>query len=246
MRSFLVALQFLTLLPVKGGKLEEGKLKRAIVFFPLVGLLIGLFLVAANQLFSFLNLGQLCVNTIIVAFLIFVTGGLHLDGLGDTFDGIAGGKGRDEILRIMRDPHIGTMGALSIVIAVILGIALLSEIGIDIKAKALLLMCVLSRWAMVFAMFSFPYARKEGKALLFFKNTDVKNFTFASFITLFIAIALWHLKGFLIFAIVALSAYITGKSINTRIDGITGDTLGAINEIAQIITLIFFAIQEWA
>ena len=144
----------------------------------------------------------------------------------------------------MRDPHIGTMGTLSIVFAVVLEIALLSGIDINLKARSLLLMCLLSRWSMVLAMFLFPYARADGKALAFFKNTDLKNFTFASTITLFFVMAIWRLKGLSIFVIVASCAYGAGKFISAKVGGLTGDTLGAVNEITQIIALAAVYIIE--
>lgn len=237
MKSFLYALQFLTIIPVKAGDAIDRNIRGAIACFPLVGLLIGLVLAGAGCLMSFLNFGQLPMNTILLILLAFLTGGLHLDGLADTFDGMAGGKDRSEILRIMRDPHIGTMGTLSIILAVMLELALLSGIDITLKVRSLLLLCILSRWSMVLAMFLFPYARGEGKAQGFFKNIDSKNFILASVVTLFLAMVLWQLKGILIIGIVALSTYVTGKFVNGRIGGITGDTLGAVNEISQIIVL---------
>lgn len=243
-KSLLYALQFLTVIPVKAGEPDDRKVKAAIIYFPIIGSLIGLVLAVAAKLLSFLNLGQLCINTMLLILLAFLTGGLHLDGLADTFDGIAGGKGKDEMLRIMRDPHIGTMGALSIFLTVILEIALLSELDINLKIQALLLMCLLSRWSMVMAMFLFPYARQEGKALVFFKNTDFGNFAFTSVITLFLVAAIWQLKGLLIFAVAASCTYIVGKFISSKVGGLTGDTLGAVNEIAQIIVLAAVYIIE--
>lgn len=237
MKGFLFALQFLTIIPVKMEQAEDRRIKEAIIYFPLVGLLIGLVLTAADRLLSCLNPGQLCINTMLLILLALLTGGLHLDGLADTFDAISSGKKKEEMLKIMRDPHIGTMGTLSLFLTVILEIVLLSAISIDSKRSSLLLMCVLSRWSMALAMFLFPYARQEGKAQAFFKNTNFKNSSLALAITLFLIVTLWQLKGILILGASALGTYLAGKFISGKIGGITGDTLGAMNELVEVIVL---------
>lgn len=236
--DLLFALRFLTIVPVKGRHEEAAKAEGAVIYFPVAGLMIGAVLAGADTLLSHSGLGQLSVNTMLVILLALITGGLHLDGLADTFDALSGGRTRDEMLKIMRDPHIGTMGAASLFLAAMSMVALLSGIDPNLKGKALILMCVLSRWAMAFVMMVFPYAREDGKARIFFRNMDLKKFALASLIAAFLAVILWQLKGLLILAEAALAAYITGRFISKRIGGMTGDTLGAVNEIAAIVVLV--------
>lgn len=237
MTPFLLALQFLTVIPLKIKDVKEDKLSKAMIYFPLAGLLLSLILVGINYLSLFLNFAQITSNIILVVSLVILTGGLHLDGLSDTADAIFSRKNKEEMLEIMRDSHIGVMGVLSLISILLLKIGFLSSISISAKTIALILMCVLSRWSLVFSMYLFPYARQEGKAGVFMRGINLKIFILASFFTLACVITAWKIKGLFIWGIVALSAYIIGKYINHKIDGITGDTLGAICELNELFTL---------
>ena len=126
------------------------------IYFPLVGMLLGGLLIALNYFSSFLSLPLISVNIILVISLAVLTGGMHLDGLSDTIDGFASGKGREGILDVMKDPRIGAMGALGIFSILLLKLAFLHSIDMDFKAPALILMCGLSRWSLVFCSFLFP------------------------------------------------------------------------------------------
>jgi adenosylcobinamide-GDP ribazoletransferase len=167
-----------------------------------------------------------------------ITGGLHLDGLADTIDALASRKDKAEMLKIMRDSHIGTMGVLSLIIIIILKIAILSSLNPAIKNLSLILMCLLSRYSLVLTMFSFPYAREEGKAKIFIRGMNLKIFTLSSIAAFIFAFIIWRLKGILMLLIITGCTYLIGKIINRKIGGITGDTLGAINELTEVIVLL--------
>ena len=237
MSSFLLALQFLTIVPLKIKEVSEKKIAGAMIYFPFVGLLLGLVLSGINMLLLILNLSPLAVNIILAVTLACLTGGMHLDGLSDTSDAFLSGKSRDEMLAIMRDPHIGVMGAISIISILLLKIGLLGAVAAPLKTTALLLACVLSRWSSVLAMFLFPYARKDGKAKAFMQGMNLKIFVFSLIMVLVFAFAIWQLKGLLTLLIVAGCAYLGGKFVSRKIGGITGDTLGAAIELSEIIVL---------
>ena len=99
-------------------------------------------------------------------------------------------------------------------------------------------MCIFSRWAMVLEMSLFPYARTEGKAKAYIQGANPKILFFALALTLLCAFILWQSNGLLIFAIVSLFAIAMGKLISRKIGGITGDTLGALNEITETVVLL--------
>lgn len=242
MRSILFAAQFLTIIPIKIKYIDEKIPPNSLVYFPVVGLFLGLILGGANLLLSILRFDEFAASVILIVSLIVLTGGIHLDGLSDTFDALLSGKEKDKMLDIMRDPHIGVMGVLSIVSIILLKISFLSSIDSTLKMISLLLSCVLSRWALVFLMFLFPYARREGKAKIFMQHINYRIFSLATMITLVLVIWVWQLKGLSIFLVVSVIAYIIGKFINNKIGGMTGDTLGAMNEIIEAIVLfsIFF------
>ncbi len=244
MTSFLLALQFLTIIPVKIKNFTEASFARAMIFFPVIGLLLALFLIFINYLLSSLGFGGITLNAILVVALIILTGGMHLDGLSDTFDAISSAKSKEEMLEIMRDPHCGVMGVLSIVCVILLKISFLSSLPSLHKIGALILMCVLSRWALVFLIFLFPYARDNGKGKIFSQGINRRIFMMASLFSLFCAVMLFKLIGFLIIIFTALAAYLFAKLVARKIGGITGDTLGAANELMEVLILFALCIFE--
>lgn len=243
MKAFLFALQFLTIIPVKIKSLDQGMIRRSMVYFPLAGLLIGSLLSGENYLLSFFPIKDTALNIILVISLIFLTGGIHLDGLADTADAVFSGKDKQEMLRIMRDPHNGSMGVLSLVSVVLLKIALLSSVLGTQKIPALLLACTLSRWSQVLIMFIFPYARQEGKAEKFMRFISGRVFIFSTVICVSLSFLIWAGKGVFLMAISAAIAYLTGKNIVKKIGGITGDNIGAINEVIESAVLLVFAVS---
>ncbi len=244
MKSLLLALQFLTIFPVKIRRIDEKELSKSMIYFPLIGLLLGFALVGINSLFLNLNFPELSINIILVTSLVVLTGGIHLDGLADTADALLSRKNREDMLAIMRDSHIGVMGVLSLISIILLKIAFLSSGGIPSKTISLLLMCILSRWSLVLTMFLFPYARQEGKAKVFMKGINFKILVLSTIIALVSTFAIWQIKGLLVFIIIAVITYISGKLINNKIGGITGDTLGATDEIMEVIVLLSISILE--
>jgi adenosylcobinamide-GDP ribazoletransferase len=237
MKSFLLALQFLTIIPVKIKEISEKEMAGAMMYFPFVGMFIGLALSGINALLMSLNFPSFVVNLILVIALIIITGGMHLDGLSDTADAFLSGKPKNEMLAIMRDPHAGVMGVLGIISVLSLKFTLISAMAMPMKATALILMCVLSRWSSVLIMFLFPYARERGKAMVFTKGINLKIFSLSSVTALMFVFAAWQIKGIAVLLITAGCAYLGGIASYRKINGITGDTLGAAIELTEIIVL---------
>lgn len=242
MKSLLLALQFLTIIPVKIRHINEGEPAKAMIYFPLIGLFLGFVLIGINILLVNLSLSGFPINIILIISLIALTGGIHLDGLADTTDAFSSGKPKEEMLAIMRDPHIGVMGTLILVSIILLKIGLLSSLSVTVKINALLLMCVLSRWSAVLSMFLFPYARRDGKAKIFISGLNVKIFIFSTIIALICAFAIWQIKGLLTLLVIAGYVYLSGKSISRKLGGITGDTLGATIELTELVVLFIVCI----
>ena len=242
MASFLLALQFLTVIPLKIKRVDEKRIVSSMIYFPLIGMLLGAVLVALNYFSSLLSLPLIAVNIILVISLAILTGGMHLDGLSDTLDGFASGRGKEGILDIMRDSRIGAMGALGVFSILLLKLAFLYSIDMDFKVPALILMCGLSRWSLVFCSFLFPYARKDGKARIYVQGVNFKILILAAVITLAGAIVFGRLKGIIVFLVVTTITYLAGKFINKKISGITGDTLGALCELNEVAVLVSIVI----
>ncbi len=238
MSSFLLAFQFLTAIPLKIKDADENKLASAAAYFPLVGLIIGLILLGINFIISMLSFPSFTLSVILIIALIAITGGMHLDGLTDTADAFLSGKPKDEMLEIMRDPHIGVMGVLSVGSIILLKISLLATLQEPLKIIALLLMCLLSRWAVVLAMFLFPYARREGKAKIFIEGMTQRIFVLSLISALVFAFAIWQIRGLFALLMTAGFVYLFGKLSERKIGGITGDTLGAMIELTEVVILL--------
>lgn len=244
MKNLLLAIQFLTVIPLKIKNVDEKNLSASLTYFPIVGVLLGLFLVGINNVLLILNFQEMISNILLVISLAVLTGGMHLDGVADTFDAMLSGRDKEDMLRIMRDPHIGVMGVLSIISVLLLKISFLSSLNIGAKLAALVLSCTLSRWAQVFLMLFFPYARAEGKAKVFMRNINVKIVILATLIALCFSLLIMRLEGVYLILIAALSGYLICNSVNKKIGGITGDTLGAVSELIEVIVLLSICLFE--
>lgn len=232
------AISFLTIIPL--GKIQHkvyNSTAASVIYFPLVGLLIGFFLYMISILAGHL-INPLLLAIIIVLTEIWITGGLHMDGVADTFDGFYGGKTPESVLTIMRDSNTGAMGVLAVLSVILLKIGLIYSLASEIRPIVLLLMPVTGRWAMVIAIFSFKYARQVGKASNFYENKKVWMLVLSTL--LFLVVTALILKTTSIYAalIVFIITFLIGIYSKSKVKGITGDVLGLINEINEIVFII--------
>jgi adenosylcobinamide-GDP ribazoletransferase len=240
--GFLVALQFLTSLPVSlKRELSSEQLGRATTYFPAVGIIIGGILAALAWLLNHI-LPPAVVNILIITTLVIITGALHLDGLADTCDGLAGYKTVEERWQVMRDSRTGAFGVVGIVLLLLAKYVSLNSVPSDLVIPALLFMPVVSRWAMVYAIFAFPYARPEGLGTAYKAATQWPQFTIATAVTLAVAFALYPVFSFkgpiLVFGVGVVTSVLAFYFKN-KFAGLTGDTYGAINEIGEVTALLF-------
>lgn len=239
MNSFLTALKFLTIFPVhKKMDIQDKQLAKSAGYFPLVGALIGLLLVAVDFILRPFFPDSI-INLFILITLILVTGALHLDGFMDSIDGLFFGQNKKRILEIMRDSKIGSFGILAVICLLLLKLSLLNEIQFPIRYSALILMPALSRWSVVYLAKIYPYARKsKGTGKSFAKLVGKKELIIA---TLFMAILtglLFQLKGIIIWLGAFAILILLGRWINKKIGGMTGDTYGAMIETIEVVILI--------
>ncbi len=239
--SFPAAFQFLTSLPLPGRhEASPEQLGRSTAYFPLVGLIIGLILAVLN-LFLGLALPASIVNALLIAALVIITGALHLDGLADTCDGLAGHKPVEDRWRVMRDSRSGAFGIVGIVLVLLVKYASLNSLPPNLMTVTLLFMPVVSRWAMVYAIFIYPYARPSGLGAAFKQHTRWPQFTAATIITIVIAAALsplFSLTGLVVMFGVWVITALFSSYLKRKFSGLTGDTYGAINEVAEAAALV--------
>ena len=242
MKRLLTAFSFLTIVPIRtgdGGKIDLG---RSMAVFPLIGLLLGAMLVGVDLLLTPL-INERLVNILLITLLTFITGGLHLDGFMDTVDGIAGGKEKKKILEIMRDSRTGAMGAMAVVLLLLIKWEALNSINDETKVAALLLMPMIGRYAMAELAFIAPYAREsEGIGRPFTEGFTIAALIFAA-VTAFVAAFIFNaLTGIITLLAVALMVLIYSVYFKRKLGGVTGDVLGALNEITEVLVLILFVV----
>lgn len=236
MRSLLAAIRFLTRLPVPAGNLTEQDIGRSAVFFPVVGLLIGGILLGFYRFFS-LIFPVPVARLLVLMSLVAISGAFHLDGLADTVDGFYGGKDREEVLRIMRDPHVGAMGAVAIVTILLLKTAAVVSLSEAFFRKGILIMPAVGRGATVVALM-FPYARDGGLGWLFAQHRSRLDPVAAAVLVSGAAIYAFGPEGvWAVLGSLAAAGGVLGLAWR-RIRGVTGDVCGAVNEAAECAFLL--------
>lgn len=239
MKRFFAAIRFLTILPVPNGwSGDEKTLARSIFFFPLAGLAIGLIAAAFDYAVGrALPLLPASVLTILV--LIGLSGGLHMDGLADTADGFFSARPRAKMMEIMRDSRIGVMGVLAVVFVVLLKVTLLAVMVTPSRWVLILLMPLAGRAAVVLLMTALPYARPEGGLATLFAGSRSWLHGLWAWGLMFV-LSGWLAQG-LGLAAAILALILTALFIlynRSKIGGYTGDTLGAVCELAEMAPLL--------
>lgn len=246
--SFPAAFQFLTSIPLPGRReVSPEELGRATTYFPVVGLIIGLILAGLNWLLS-LILPSAVVNALLIVVLVVITGALHLDGFVDTCDGIAGHKAVEDRWRVMRDSRAGAFGIVGVVLLLLVKYVSLNSIPEVFMMATLIFMPVVSRWAMVYALFVYSYARPSGLGTAFKQATRWPQFTAATIITFAVAVALFpffSITGLLLIFVIWIITALFSVYLKRKFSGLTGDTYGAINEVAEVMVLVFVSLLAY-
>ncbi len=237
--TFPLALQLLSILSIPAKvKTDEKSVAMSMAWFPVVGLLIG-FILATIWYLSSLLFPSLLASIVVVVSLATITRGLHLDGLSDTLDGLGGAYTKEKRLKIMKDTHIGAFGVVAIVFAILFKTVAIYELPGSLRIKALIIFPVLSRFAMVFVSWKCPYARREGGlGKNYVEYLESGTMFFALAVSAIIAGFLLLHWGLLLMMSVLLVALAFSAFFNMTLGGVTGDVLGAVNELCEIIVLL--------
>jgi len=234
--GFLAAVQFLTVIPLHRDVTQK-ELGRSLVYFPLVGLGIGAALFGLDRLFI-LFLPAAVGSALLLVVLVLLTGANHLDGFIDTCDGMAAGRSPQERLDIMCDSRVGGFGVVGACCLLLVKYVSLLFLPGAYRMAGLLLMPVLGRWAMVYAIFAYPSARKTGMGQTFKEQTDRWKMIIATLIAIAISVVLMKLWGLALMAAIWLSVLVLASFLKGRLGGLTGDTYGALNEVVEVFVLI--------
>ena len=234
--SFLVAVQFMTRLPVpRGIPYSPDALAKSAVFFPAIGLLVG---AGGGALYFLLSphVSRDVIVVLILVYLVAVTGGLHEDALGDAADGFGGGREKDRVLAIMRDSRIGSFGTIAITLGLLARFVFLADLAPGKFIGFFIAGQVLGRWTALPLAFFLPSARdnETGQGKLIAHNITALSFGAGTLLALAIAAIALRTAALCAALAAAAIAAASGFYYRRRIGGITGDCLGATNQLTEI------------
>ena len=252
MKRLIGVLQFMTRLPIPVDVGFDEALHKGMVYFPIVGLILGICYEMVARVGS-LFFEPYIVTIFIICAEVILTGGLHLDGLGDTFDGLYSYRDKDRILEIMKDSRLGTNGLLAIMLVLMLKAGMIYEIVHERELFWLIIMPAVARWMQLLACYKAKTPREKGMGNIFIGKVTPKMFIISSI--LLISIILGTIGAHELFSgdgyygyyitqaslsVLILILFVMGfiKSVYRKIDGITGDILGAICELSELGFLI--------
>ena len=248
MKRFIGILQFLTRIPIRVDIGFDDEFHKTMYYFPLVGFVLGILyfiigLVSSLVFDSYITSVNILISTVVL------TGGLHLDGVGDTFDGIYSYRDKERILEIMKDSRLGTNAMLSILFLILIKLGLIYSIVESHNLYNLIFMPVFARMAIVIACYKSKSPRENGMGNVFIGKPTLSMILVGLVYTLifigFICSILFNLSTINIIKIISFIPVMIiftrcfVEYIYSKIDGITGDILGCTCELVEVLYLIF-------
>lgn len=239
MRSLLVATAFLTRVPVSI-EATASDVRAAMRWFPAVGAALGVVEALVSLGLARIDVPPLVSAALVITLEAWATGAIHLDGLADTADGFGGGRTKDDVLRIMRDPRVGSFGAIALTLVLVIKIttlAVLIERAVDVLV--LIAASTLSRWTVVALGGWLPYARPDGG--LGEVATDARGatgFLIATIIAIAVSLGAAGASAVALWAGTLMTVGAVGRLASRQIGGVTGDVFGATVELSETAVLI--------
>lgn len=260
MKTLLLAVGFLTVIPVRTSVPAPGDLGRAGMCFPLVGLGLGLLLYAAQSLLIAL-FPPLVTSALVVSVWAALTGGLHLDGLADSADGLFATASRERRLEILRDPRVGAFGMIALTLFLLLKVhavaALIADVdaaqrsasgpfGVSARALPLVAATVLARWVILVSG-RLPPARPDGYGRELAKGLDAGVLGTAVVVPVLVIAGGVVLGAGTAVVVAAIVAHVVACAVlilaRARLGGVTGDVLGLTVELVELAVLLTFVVR---
>ena len=239
-----IALEFLTPLRLRRVQQYETRtFAQALGWYPAVGLLIGGLLLALDRGLSQL-LPPMPVAALLVAALALLSGGLHLDGVADTADGIAVQGNRSRRLEVMRAGDIGPAGVMALLLLLLIEWSALASLQDPVRSGALLLAPALARWTVVPVALAFGPARPDGLGQTIRQGLSPIAAPLATLIALVASVALFGPEGPLLLLVTLLTALIVAGSAARLLGGVTGDVFGAAIEVSQAVAWLAILVAQ--
>ena len=240
LESIVVAFQFLTrlYLPINV-EWDTGNLRRSLMWFGLVGAFIGVILAGAMTLFNRFDLIPAVSAIIILLIWIFITGGMHIDGISDMADGFFSMRDKEKTLEIMKDSHVGAFGVITIVFLLLIKFEMLKEfIIIEKNVWLLILPPTIARIAAGLVLSFYETTKKSGLGYTF-HSSDPRIFWAIGFIVTLIISSILNIKSLIFIGIAMLASNIMALWAKKKIGGLNGDIYGAIVETIEVIGMVF-------
>lgn len=238
MRGFLIALTFLTRLPLPAPKVEitSEEFSRSYLYYPLVGLVLGLLLWLLAKA-SVLYFPPLVLGAFLLVAELILTGGIHLDGFMDSMDGLLSARSPKRILEIMKDSHIGAHACMALFGLLLLKFSLLASLTPP-QFSILFVMPMLSRWVFQIGVVCFPYARPQGLGKGIHETTRWVPFLLGGCLVLGASFYLTGFAGLIAFGVCVSIVTLLAAKVSSLLGGLTGDLYGAFIELSEVVCLI--------
>lgn len=256
LQSFVIALQFLTRLPIPVRvEFNTRTVSRSLLFYPLTGIIIGSIVSAAVVC---MPLDTDIVNSVLLLFIwTIASGGLHLDGLMDTADGLGSMRSPSRMLEIMKDSRVGAFGVLAAFFILLMKWAALTWLLSQLKSGKLseielfyilLLVPAMSRWWMAAAVVHWPYVGGSNGLGSYYSEAG-KSYTFLSALpaAAVLIYLLPALKWLILPGIQLVLGLVVIRMIIRRLGGLTGDSYGALNEAVEaagLLCAVYISVQS--
>ncbi len=238
MRTFWLALQFLTRLPTPAlGTIDAPQVGRSLVWYPLVGLLLGAIL--WGTALSLQEHDPLLAAAVLLTLWVVLTGALHLDGLADTADAWVGGLGdRESTLAIMKDPASGPIGVTALVLMLLLKFASLAVLMRGGEVLVLLLVPSLARSGVALLFVTTPYVRPGGLGEALSKHASRRLVIAGALAVIALLFSVSGASGGVVLAVSVLLWLWLRRVVMSRLGGFTGDIAGALLELLECVVLL--------
>jgi len=242
--ALLLAVQFLTIFPVKQLPIQDKTTTGlSLLYYPLVGLLIGAILVVAawigQALFVVHSVQVLLLAALLLSVWVGLTGALHLDGLADCADAWVGGFGsRQKTLEIMKDPTSGPVAIAVVVLLLLVKLTALVAVLTYGSIWLLLLAPLLARLSLLVLLLSTPYVRKQGLGEILSRYFPRSAATKLCLLGVLGLLVLAFSKALALLLCVGVTLLLLRRMMMSRLGGCTGDTLGAAVEIVEVVCLV--------
>jgi adenosylcobinamide-GDP ribazoletransferase len=244
--GLLGAVSFLTRVPTGTGVAQPAEIARFVPWFPLVGALVGAVVGGLNAAAAQL-LPPLVAAAVAVTAGVGLTGAFHEDGLGDTADAFMGGGDREDTLRILKDPRLGTFGVVAVAASLLLRVAAVAALAPTSALAALPAAHAVGRAAAVGVMAAFPPAAGTGLGAASARALGGRQALLGVATGLLLAVALLGAWALPAAAVAGVAAVGLGRLARRRIGGVSGDVLGAVQQAGEILTLLVaVAAGSWA